>query len=113
MAIMAIDATVLEKHLRKTTITSNVISITVALITAISVGYGFYFKTTTTLREHSDQIIEVKTNINELKDAVNNSAIFQGATKEQMKAVQDQVIDVKNSQIRIEEKLDKIILRSK
>lgn len=110
---MALDTAVLEKHLRKTTITSNILSISVALITAISVGYGFYFKTTLTLKTHSEQILEVKTNIDELKDAVNNSAVFQGATQEQMKAVQDQVIDVKNSQIRIEEKLDKIFLRTK
>lgn len=110
---MAIDTVVLEKHLRKTTITSNVLSILVALIAAVSVGYGFYFKTTITLKEHTEQINDVKTNIKDLTDAVNNSAVFQGATKEQMKAVQDQVIDVKNSQIRIEEKLDKIFLRTK
>jgi hypothetical protein len=102
----------LEKHLKKSTITSNFVSVIIALITALSVGYGFYYNTNSTLESHTLQIREVKTDVESLKDAVNNSAIFQGATGEQIKAVEVQVNDVKASQIRIEEKLDRLILRS-
>jgi septal ring factor EnvC (AmiA/AmiB activator) len=102
----------LEKHLKKSTITSNLVSVFVALITASSVGYGFYYNTNSTLDSHTIQIKEVKTDVESLKDAVTNSAIFQGATGEQIKSVEVQVNDVKASQIRIEEKLDRLILRS-
>lgn len=102
----------LEKHLKRTTFTSNILSVIVALLTALTVGYGFYYNTNNTLDSHTLQIKEVKTDVESLKDAVNNSAIFQGATGEQIKAVEVQVNDVKASQIRIEEKLDRLILRS-
>lgn len=102
----------LEKHLKKSTITSNLVSVFIALITALSVGYGFYYNTNNTLNTHTTQIQDVKTDVESLKDAVNNSAIFQGATGEQIKSVEVQVNDVKNSQIRIEEKLDRLILKS-
>jgi septal ring factor EnvC (AmiA/AmiB activator) len=102
----------LERHLKKSTITSNLVSVAIALLTALSVGYGFYYNTNSTLDSHTMQIKEVKTDVESLKDAVNNSAIFQGATGEQIKAVEVQVNDVKASQIRIEEKLDRLILKS-
>ena len=102
----------LEKHLKKSTITSNLVSVIIALLTALSVGYGFYYNTNSTLDSHTLQIKDVKTDVESLKDAVNNSAIFQGATGEQIKAVEVQVNDVKASQIRIEEKLDRLILKS-
>ena len=104
---------VLEKHLKKATITSNLVSVVLALITALSVGYSFYYKTNDTLDTHTTQIQEVKADVKVLTEAVNNSAVFQGATQEQMKAVQEQVIDVKKTQIRIEEKIDRLILRGK
>ncbi len=102
----------LEKHLKRTTFTSNILSVIVALLTAFGVGYGFYYNTNNTLDNHTIQIREVKKDVESLKDAVNSSAIFQGATGEQIKAVEVQVNDVKNSQIRIEEKLDRLILRT-
>jgi uncharacterized protein HemX len=109
---MNTDNLTLERHIKKSTITSNFVSVLVALITALGVGYGFYYNTNNTLNSHTTQIQDVKTDVESLKDAVNNSAIFQGATGEQIKSVELQVNDVKNSQIRIEEKLDRLILKS-
>ena len=102
----------LEKHLKKSTITSNFVSVIIALITALGVGYGFYYNTNSTLDSHTMQIREVKTDVESLKEAVTNSAVFQGATGEQIKSVEMQVNDVKASQIRIEEKLDRLILKT-
>ncbi len=109
---MNTDHLTLEKHLKKSTMASNLVSVTIALITALGVGYGFYYNTNSTLDSHTVQIKEVKNDVESLKEAVNNSAIFQGATSEQIKSVEVQVTDVKNSQIRIEEKLDRLILRT-
>ena len=110
---MNADHLVLEKHLKKATFTNNIVSVILALVTALSIGYGFYYKTNDTLETHTTQIQEVKEDVKGLTEAVNNSAIFQGATQEQMKSVQEQVTDVKKTQIRIEEKIDKLILRTK
>lgn len=107
---MNADSLTLEKHLRKSTITSNFVSVVVALITALGVGYGFYYNTNSTLDAHTLQIKEVQTDVRVLKDAVTNSAVYQGASAEQIKAIEVQVNDVKASQIRIEEKLDRVIL---
>ena len=108
-----LDNATLERHLKKFSITNNVISIIVALTTACSVGYGFYYKTTDTLEMHSTQIEEIKTSVNELNVSVNNSAVFQGASKEQIKSLENQVSDVKKTQDRIEDKIDKLIMRDK
>lgn len=102
----------LEKHLKKSTITSNLVSVVIALLTALTVGYGFYYNTNSTLNNHTNQINEVRIDVQDLKEAVTNSAVFQGSSSEQMKSMELQVNDVKASQIRIEEKLDRLILRT-
>lgn len=106
------DHLTLEKHLKKSTITSNLVSVVIALLTALTVGYGFYYNTNSTLNNHTNQINEVRTDVQDLKEAVTNSAVFQGSSSEQMKSMELQVNDVKASQIRIEEKLDRLILRT-
>jgi hypothetical protein len=110
---MNAEHTELESHLNKTTITSNIVSVVIALVTALSIGYGFYYNTKDTLNDHTLQINEVKVEVKEIKEAVNNSAVFQGASTEQIKSLENQMNDVKSSQLRIEEKIDKLILRSK
>jgi hypothetical protein len=112
MATSTIDSAVLERHLKRTTLVSNVVSVIIALAVSLSAGYGFYYKTTNTLQNHTLQIEEVKVNVETLTDKVNNSAIFQGASAEQMKSLETQVNDVKSSQVRIEEKLDRLIMKS-
>ena len=109
---MNADHLTLEKHLKKTTFTSNLLSVFIALLTALSVGYGFYYNTNNTLNLHTNQINEVRIDVQDLKEAVTNSAVFQGSSSEQMKSMELQVNDVKASQIRIEEKLDRLILRT-
>lgn len=106
-----IDNITLEKHLKKFSIANNVISIVVALGTALAVGYGFYYKTTDTLENHTQEIKEIKFSVDELSVAVGNTAVFQGASKEQIKALENQVSDVKKTQDRIEDKIDKLIMR--
>jgi hypothetical protein len=62
---------------------------------------------------HTLQIEEVKADVQDLTVSVNNSAIFQGASKEQIKSLENQVADVKKTQDRIEDKIDKLIMRDK
>ena len=101
----------LNKYIKKTSIINNTITITIGIFTTLFVCYGFYYNTNTTLTSHEKTIENTKVEIDNLKTAVNNTAVFQGATREQVKAIQDQINDVKNSQNRIEDKLDKILIK--
>lgn len=106
-----IDNLTLEKHLKRFSLINNIVSIVLALATALSVGYGFFHNTKSTLNTHTEEINDIKTNVKSLTEAVNNAAVFQGASKEQIKALQEQVNDVKKSQDRIEDKLDRLIMK--
>jgi len=108
-----LDNITLERHLKKFQLTTNILSLAIGLVTASGVGYAFYYKTTDTLDSHTMQIEEVKADVQNLTVSVNNSAIFQGASKEQIKALENQVADVKKTQDRIEDKIDKLIMRDK
>jgi hypothetical protein len=110
---MNTDSLTLEKHLKKTTITSNILSIIIALVTGLGVGYGFYFDTTSTLDSHTIQIEEVKLEVKSLRNDITTSAIYQSSSSEQIKALQSNLTDVKASQIRIEDKIDKIIFNTR
>ncbi len=101
----------LNRYVKKTSIINNTITLVVALMTTLFVCYGFYYKTDNTLSAHEQSIADSKAEINNLKTSVNNTAVFQGATSEQVKAIQDQISDIKSSQNRIEDKLDKILLK--
>lgn len=106
-----LDNATLEKHLTKTTIVSNVISIGLATVTAVSIGLGFYYKTNDTMETHTQKIEKIEISVEQLSQALNNAAITQGASKEQIKALQDKMADVKKTQDRIEDKIDKLIMR--
>lgn len=107
------DTTILESHLKKFQLVNTIISLVIGIGTFLSIGYGFYFKTTDKLSEHDDKFQQLEVNVTKLTEAVNNSAVFQGASKEQINALQTQVNDVKKSQERIEDKLDRVILKLK
>lgn len=110
---MILDNATLEKHLKKFQLLDNLLSLIIGIISFTIVGYAFYYQTTDTLQVHSAQIKEMKSDISTLTVSVNSTAVFQGAINEQMKAITNQVSDVKKNQERIEDKIDKLILRDK
>jgi hypothetical protein len=100
---------VLDRHLKKTTITSNLFSIGVALITAIVVSTGFFSDTKNTLKSQDSQIRCLEIQFDEIDDKIDNIKVFQGVSEEQIRTLELQINDVKSSQLRIESKLDKVI----
>jgi hypothetical protein len=107
------DNVVLERHLKRFQITANIFSLAIGILTALGVCYGFYYNTTAKLDNHTEQIEAVEVKIDELSASVTTSAVYQGASKEQIKALENQVNDVKKGQDRIEDKLDRLIMQSK
>lgn len=103
------DNVVLEKHLKKFQIVANAWSLAIGVITALGICYGFYYQTTDKLDIHTTEIKQVKDDIKVLTTAVNNTAVFQGVSKEQIKSLENQIADVKSSQVRIEDKIGKVV----
>ncbi len=103
------DLHLVEKHIKKTTIVSQIISIIVAVVSAAGVCYGFYFKTTDALTSHTAGINELKADVNDIKNGFKNSAYFQGATQAETKNMHDRMDRMENNVTRIETKLDALI----
>ncbi len=108
---MNAEHTILERSIKRTTITSNVISVVVSLGTALFIIYGFYFKTNSTLESHSDEIKEVKGEVYIIKEKINESEVSSGISKAEMKALQEKVNGIDGKVDKMDEKLDKILLR--
>lgn len=107
------DEAILERHLKKTTITSNVVSLVIAMFVALGVGYGFYYRTITTLDEHSENIESVKRDVLDIKTNLQDNAVFQGVSNSEMESLQKQVNGVETKVDRLDEKLDKIIFQTR
>jgi hypothetical protein len=102
------EAEALEKHLKKTTITSNVVSLLVALLVAVGTGYGFYYNTKTTLSQHSIDIKDIKQDVNVIKQDMTSTAIFKGMTEAEQKNLQDRLTRIEASQDKMLEILSTI-----
>jgi uncharacterized protein HemX len=107
------DQILLEKHLRKTTITANVISILVALFVAMSVGYGFYYNTKSTLETHSTDIKEIKDDVKEVKNSQHGIDLFQGVSTVEIKALEKKVDKQQTKMEKMDDKLDRILLQTR
>lgn len=95
------DALTLERHIKKSSLISNVVSLGTALIVALGVGYGFYYSTTATLERHSADITEIKTDVSAIKTDMANIAVFKGMTEVERVNLQDRVSRIENKQDRI------------
>lgn len=100
---MEVRAEVLEKSIRKTTLTSNVISIVIAIIAAFGVGFGFYFNTNSQLESHDNSIKVLEEEVQETQVILNEIQVFRGVSSTEMKNLEKKVD-------KIDEKIDKLIL---
>jgi len=102
-----------EAHLKRTTIISNVLSIVVALLVAMSVGYGFYYNTKNTLDEHSEDITEIKDDVNSITLHINEIDVFKGVSSTEIKAIEEKVDKNLKEIEKMDDKLDKILIQTK
>lgn len=103
----------LEKHLKKATMITNFVSGLVAVACALSVGYGFYYKTQTTLDSHTEDIREVKKDVTTIKKDIQEVDLYKGVNTVEVKALDDKINKMEENMIRMDEKLDKILLQTK
>jgi peptidoglycan hydrolase CwlO-like protein len=101
---MTTEHLTLEKHLKKTSLVSNTISLVIAMITALSVGYGFYYNTKSTLNQHGNDIKEVKQEVRDVNQKINDTDVFKGISEERFKEMDEKIT-------KMDEKLDKLLQR--
>ena len=103
---MTNDTLVLEKHLKKTTIITNIFSMLVAGITTLAIVNSFYYNTTNTLNRHTEQINDVQKDVKVIKENIKDAQIFQGVSSAE-------ITDMKEKVDKMAEKLDRILMQTK
>ena len=102
------DALTLERHIKKSSLIGNVISLGTALIVALGVCYGFYYSTTAKLNMHTSDIIEIKNDVSSIKNDIANIAVFKGMSEVERINLQDRVSRIENKQDKILDVLNTI-----
>ena len=103
MEITRIEESNFQNQMKRITFLSSIVSVIVALLTASSVGYGFYFKTTSNLEQNKSDIQEIKNQMKTLNEKMSDVAVYRGISETQINELQTKVE-------KMDEKLDKIIL---
>ena len=102
-----------QKTQIKTAVVSQIISIAVALVVAMSTGYGFFYQTKSTLDIHSRQIQEIKNNLNNATSKINDINVDSGISETQLTLLQSKVNKLENQIEKMDDKLDRILLQTK
>ena len=100
---MEVKEATLERSIKRTTLTSNLVSIFIAAVTALGVGFGFYFTTQSRLTNHDTQIESIETDLEDTQEALNEIQIYKGVSSSEMKNLEKKVD-------KIDDKIDKLIL---
>lgn len=103
----------LEKHLKKATAMTNFISGIVAVAVALSVGYGFYYKTQSTLIEHTEDIKEVKSDVSVIKKDIQEVDVFKGVNKVEVKTLEEKILKLEANMTKMDDKLDQILIQTR
>jgi uncharacterized protein HemX len=102
----------LEKHLKKATMMTNFISGIVAVACALSVGYGFYYKTQSTLDEHTQDIKEVKSDVSIIKKDIQEVDVFKGVNQIEVKTLEEKILKLETDMSKMDDKLDQILIQT-
>jgi len=108
-----IDIITLEKHLKRFSLINNFVSVSIALVTALGVGYGFYYNTKFTQTEHTESIKELKLDVNEIKVQLNKTTLNGGISGAEITNLKNDVARIEANQNRIESKIDQVLIVAK
>ena len=92
----------LEKSIRKSTLYTNVVSIVIAIIAALSVTFGFYYTTKIAIERHDADIVNIKKEVFTTQEKVSQIEVFKGVSSSEIKHL-EKLVD------KIDKKLDKLI----
>lgn len=110
---MSNDILALEQHIKKATALTNFVSALIAVLCALSVGYGFYYKTNDVLDQHTQDIKEVKSDVVEIKKDIKEVDIFKGVSEVEVKSLEEKINKVESDLSKMDDKLDQLLLKIK
>lgn len=110
---MTNDQITLEKHLKKATVWANTLSVIFALVASLSVGYGFYYNTKSTLQQHTSDIQEVKEDVTEIKNDIQEVDVFKGVSEYEVKSLEEKITKLEQDVSNMDEKLDQILMQTR
>jgi len=85
----------------KIPIWNYVLTILIATLSALSVGYGFYFNTNNTLETHDQQIITLEKDIRLINEAINKNNTSLQVQNNELKNITKTVERIEQGQIEI------------
>jgi Tfp pilus assembly protein PilO len=89
---------ILEKHMKKWALKANALAVVVAVFTAASIGYGFYYNTKSDLRQNKSDITEIKDDVDEIKKTVTDNVVYKGTSTVEMKSMKESIDRIENNQ---------------
>lgn len=92
---------------------TNLVSGFVAVACALSVGYGFYYKTQSTLDSHTQDIKEVKSDVNVIKKDIQEVDIYKGVSKVEIEVLDKRIQKLEQDMSKMDEKLDLILIQTR
>ena len=101
---LSVEHKLMEKHIKKLGLIATVISVVVSVLAVLGVTYGFYYTTKNDIQTNSIDIEEVKSNQNDIIDALQDIQIYKGVSKES-------IIGIKGGMEKMDKKLDLILTK--
>ena len=96
----------IEKTLKKSSLISTILSIVVALVSTLAIGFGFYYQTKASLEQHDKELIELKSDVEKTKIKVGELSIYSGVSSSEIENLEKKVD-------KMDEKLDRILQKIK
>ena len=110
---MSNGTAITNKEFNKVRLFSNTLSLIVALITALGVGFGFYFNTKSTLDTNALDMREVKEVQKDIQTQLNDIEVFKGVSSTELENLDEKVEHIEQDLQKMDTKLDRIISQTR
>ena len=101
--------TVTHEEFNKIRLYSNTVSLVVAMVTALGVGFGFYYNTKTTLESNTIEIKDIKDEVKGIMFQIQDIEVYKGVRSTELENLDEKVNDIQTELTTMDLKLDKII----
>jgi hypothetical protein len=101
--------TVTHEEFNKIRLYSNTVSLVVAMVTALGVGFGFYYNTKTTLESNTIEIKDIKDEVKGIKFQIQDIEVYKGVSSTELENLDEKVNNIQSELTTMDLKLDKII----
>ena len=101
--------TVTHEEFNKIRLYSNTVSLVVAMVTALGVGFGFYYNTKTTLESNTIEIKDIKDEVKGIKFQIQDIEVYKGVSSTELENLDEKVNNIQTELTTMDLKLDKII----